>query len=311
MEPIDPQVKTIQPGSGTVMQIELAWGKFRRSILRTLFPGYVRRMSEVRQGEQGGCPFDPIDARDTKYYENQGTYHWPAEHDRYKWRDNLPFVRAGLCELLLIGGGMVLLTAALAYFYWPVAVATGIVTFFIIWFFRDPTRRIPTEPGQIVAPADGKVVLIEEIEDPEIGPAVLIGIFLSIFNVHANRSPMAGRVIGLSYRKGKFLNALRPESARENEQLEIRVEQDGAPYRLMKVRQITGAIARRIVCWVAPGDELSRGEMFGMIKLGSRTELVMPREEGLKIAVQLGQNIKAGSTLMATYAEDQQQGETE
>jgi phosphatidylserine decarboxylase len=130
---------------------------------------------------------------------------------------------------------------------------------------------------------------------------VLIGIFLSVFNVHINRVPVAARVIGLSYRKGKFLNALRPESARENEQLAVRIEENQAPYRRMIVRQITGAIARRIVCWVKPGDELAAGEQFGMIKLGSRTELVLPREEGLQILVRLGDKVQAGSRPLARY----------
>ncbi|MCA9117360.1 MAG: phosphatidylserine decarboxylase [Planctomycetaceae bacterium] len=128
-----------------------------------------------------------------------------------------------------------------------------------------------------------------------------IGIFLSIFNVHINRSPVAARIIGLTYRPGKYLNALRPESARENEQLAIRLESTEAPHRRMIARQITGAIARRIVCWLKPGDEVQRGEQFGMIKLGSRTELVIPREDCLKIHTVLGQTIKAGKTVLAEY----------
>jgi phosphatidylserine decarboxylase len=134
------------------------------------------------------------------------------------------------------------------------------------------------------------------------GPAKKIGIFLSIFNVHINRAPIAGRVIGLRYRPGKYLNALRPESARENEQLAVMLEENQAPFRGMIVRQITGAIARRIVCWLKPGDAVGRGEQFGMIKLGSRTELVIPAEEGLEIRVRLGDNVIAGTTVLASYA---------
>ena len=147
----------------------------------------------------------------------------------------------------------------------------------------------------VVSPADGKVVQIEEIEYDEYigGPALLIGIFLSVFNVHINRVPVAARVIGLTYRKGKFLNAMLPESARENERLTIRIEENAAPHRRMIVRQIAGLIARRIVCWVKPGDELAAGEQFGMIKLGSRTELVVPREAGCTLR-QVGEMVKAG-----------------
>ena len=106
-----------------------------------------------------------------------------------------------------------------------------------------------------------------------------------------DNTAIAGRVIGLKYRPGKYLNALRPESARENEQLGVMIESLDAPWRGVIVRQITGAIARRIVCWLKPGDILGRGELFGMIKLGSRTELILPAESGLKICIQIGQNV--------------------
>jgi len=130
---------------------------------------------------------------------------------------------------------------------------------------------------------------------------VKFGIFLSVFNVHINRSPVAARVIGLSYRRGKFLNAMRPESAKENEQMAVRLEEDAAPHRRMIVRQITGAIARRIVCWISPGEDLERGAQFGMIKLGSRTELVLPRESGLAVDVRVGDHVRAGTSVMARY----------
>ncbi len=304
LQPMDPQVRTIQPGSGYVMQLELIWGKVRRAFLRRFFPGYVQRMRACRRGEQGGCPFDPVDPRDVKYYQNQNTYRWALEDDPFQWRNRLPFVRAGLAELLLMGSFFLALTVLLGWIRWYLAVPPAVVFVLIVWFFRNPVRRIPSAPGVLVSPADGKVVSIQEIMDPEIGPAVEIGIFLSIFNVHVNRASFAGRVLAIRYRPGKFLNALRPESARENEHLELQIEQNEAPYRLIKIRQITGAIARRIVCWVAPGDELQRGEIFGMIKLGSRTELVMPKSNDLNIAVKIGDNVKAGSHILARYAAD-------
>jgi phosphatidylserine decarboxylase len=108
-------------------------------------------------------------------------------------------------------------------------------------------------------------------------------------------------VIGLTYRRGKFLNALRAASARENEQLAVRLQELVPPYRRIVVRQIAGAIARRIVCWLKPGDELARGELFGMIKLGSRTELVIPREPGLKVAVRVGDRVRGGASIIARY----------
>ena len=130
----------------------------------------------------------------------------------------------------------------------------------------------------MVSPADGKVVEITRLEHDEFigGPAVRIGIFLSIFNVHLNRAPVACRVIALRYSPGEFLNALKPESAMRNENMWIGLEEEAPPHRRMVVRQISGAIARRIVCDLRPGEVLGRGQKFGMIKLGSRTELILP-----------------------------------
>jgi phosphatidylserine decarboxylase len=158
----------------------------------------------------------------------------------------------------------------------------------------------------VVAPADGRVFSVREVEqDDELGgPAVIIDIFLSVFNVHINRVPMACRVLEIRYQPGKFLNALRREAARENEAVSVRVESTLQPGRVMRVRQIAGAIARRIVCWVQPGDALPRGGQFGMIKLGSRTELSLPREPGLEICVTEGQKVSAGATIMARYRHD-------
>jgi len=303
LEPLDPYITSIQPGGGICRDIELAWGGLRRWWLRTFRRGYVERMRALRRGDPSGCPFEPLDPRDLKFYRNQTNCHWLPENDPFAWRDRLPFVRVGLTELLLIGGGLALVAAVLAWFYWPAAPIPAILAILVAWFFRDPRRSIPSEAGLVVSPADGKVVTIEEIEhDPYVdGPAVLIGIFLSVFNVHINRVPVASRVIGMTYHRGKFLNALLPASARENEQLHVRIEETAAPHRRMIVRQIAGQIARRIVCWVRPGEALERGQQFGMIKLGSRTELVIPREAGLEISVQVGQKVSAGSTIMARY----------
>jgi phosphatidylserine decarboxylase len=130
---------------------------------------------------------------------------------------------------------------------------------------------------------------------------VIIDIFLSVFDVHINRAPIPCRVVGIRYQPGKFLNALRPEAAQENESLELRLEGTDPPHRALRVRQITGAIARRIVCWARPGDDLPKGSQFGMIKLGSRTELALPKEAGLVICVQKGQKVRAGATVMAHF----------
>ncbi len=298
---MDPLVTTIQPGGGVVMSIELGWGKVRRALLRTFRPGYVKRMLSSRHGTPGPIPFDPVDPRDLKYYRNQPTYWWSASDDPFTWRDSLPFVRAGLAELVLIGGGFLLLALVAGWIWWPLASGPLVLAALVVWFFRDPQRDIPSEPGTVVSPADGKLVQIERIDDPELGKCVQIGIFLSIFNVHANRASLPGRVVAIRYRPGKFLNALRPESAQENENLDVLIENAETPGGKYRIRQITGQFARRIVCWAKPGDLLSRGEMYGMIKLGSRTELIFPDDPGLEITAKIGDKVSAGSSVLARY----------
>ncbi len=302
-ESLDTAIESIQPGGGFCMRVELAWGGIRRWYLRLLRRGYVERMAAVRLGDKSVCPHAVLDPRDVKFYRNQGGYYWRPEDDPFTWRDRLPFARVGLAELILMCGTCLILTAITAWLWWPASFVPAVLGVFFLSFFRDPSRSVPCEPGLVVAPADGKVVEVVELDHDEYigGPAVMVGIFLSVFNVHINRSPVAARVIGLTYRRGKFLNALRAVSARENEQMAVRLEENAAPHRRMVVRQIAGALARRIVCWVAPGEDLERGERFGMIKLGSRTELLLPQELGLEIQVQVGQHVRAGRSVVARY----------
>lgn len=312
--PMDPQLRDIQPGGGIVIRVEQAWGRLRRMWLRWFRGAYVARMAACRRGDFNPCPHEVLDPRDLKFYRNQGGYYWDRHDDPFTWRDNLPFARVGLAELILMAGGSLVVAGSLAAVAARMsgtgktltaflAIAALIAGLLIAWFFRNPRRAIPQQPGLVVSPADGTIVELEEIpHDEQIGgPARKIGIFLSIFNVHINRAPVSGRVIGLRYRPGKYLNALRPESARENEQLAVILETADRSPRLMVVRQITGAIARRIVCWLKPGDFLQRGEQFGMIKLGSRTELLIPVEPGLEIRVKIGDKVRAGSTILAAY----------
>ncbi|MBW3540712.1 MAG: phosphatidylserine decarboxylase [Planctomycetes bacterium] len=316
---MDPQLTSIQPGGGVVIRLEQAWGRVRRWCLKTFRRGYVARMRALRRGDRNGCPHEVLDPRDLKFYRNQRGYWWAREDDPFRWRDRLPFARVGLAELFVLsalyfGTAAVLVTLALvskwegplALTVWTLAAASGALGALVVWFFRNPQRTTPTEPGLIISPADGRVVEVREIEYDEYldGPAVMVGVFLSLLNVHTNRMPVGCRVIGLSYRPGKCLNALRSEASRENECLEIRIEASEEPHRRMIVRQITGAVARRIVCWLKPGDELARGEEFGMIKLGSRAELVLPREPGLELCVGLGDAIRSGSTVLARYGRD-------
>jgi phosphatidylserine decarboxylase len=285
------------------MRLELAWGRIRRAYLKAFRRGYVDRMRTLRRGDYNPCPHEVLDPRDLKFYRNQGGYWWDRAHDPFVWRDRLPFARDGLAELVLFGGTTVVATLLVALVSIPAAIVPAVLALEFFWFFRDPRRTPPPGKDLVLAPADGKVVSIESIPYDEFigGPAVLVGVFLSIFNVHINRAPINSRIIGMTYRRGKFLNALLPESARENERMTLRLEANEAPHRRFVVRQIAGALARRIVCTVSPGEDIEAGARFGMIKLGSRTELVLPAENGLAMEVRVGDHIKAGVTIVARF----------
>jgi phosphatidylserine decarboxylase len=283
------------------MRLELAWGKLRRAYLRRFRRGYLERMRQLRLGECEACPHQILDPRDLKYVRNVCGFHWLQRDDPFAWRDRLPLARVGLAEVLILGGACLLVAAAVASIWWPAGVVALVPLALIVGFFRNPRRRVPADPQAIVAPADGRIVSIVATEDAFVGPAVSVDIFLSIFNVHLNRSPIDATVVGQRYLPGKFFNAMHPQSARENERLELCLRQTSAPFRRLRVAQITGAIARRIVCWTAPGRDLKRGEPFGMIKMGSRTELVLPQDEGLQMLVQTGTQVRAGVTVIARY----------
>ena len=302
-EPLPDNLRSVQPGGGVCYSIELAWGRWRRWFLRKFRPGYVARMAERRRGSAEGAPHELLDPRDLKYCRNLCTADWDEADDRFRWRGRIPLARWGLAELQLMGYPLAALTIAAAAVYWPLAIVPGVLLGLVVWFFRDPPRRVPQAPGLVVSPADGTIAEVVDLEHDEFvgGPAVRIGIFLSIFNVHVNRAPLGSRVIRLKYSPGLFLNAMRPDSALRNENLWIGLEEDAAPHRRLVVRQIAGLFARRIVCNLRPGETIDRGHKFGMIKLGSRTELILPREDGLRIEVRVGEKVRAGASVMARY----------
>jgi phosphatidylserine decarboxylase len=302
-EPVPANLRSVQPGGGVCYRIELAWGRLRRWFLRTFRPAYVRRMSALRRGSTAGAPHEIFDPRDLKYCRNQCDCDWDRSHDLFAWRDKLPFARWGLAELQLMGYPLLAAAVAGGMFRWWLAIGPAVPLAFVLYFFRDPPRRVPTEPGLVVSPADGTVVEVTQLEHDAFagGPAVRIGIFLSIFNVHVNRAPADGRVVRLQYNPGAFLNALDPASAIKNESLWIGFQQQQQPYRRLAVRQIAGLIARRIVCNLRSGERVARGHKFGMIKLGSRTELVLPIEDGLQVLATVGQKVKGGSSVLARY----------
>ncbi len=212
----------------------------------------------------------------------------------------LPFAPWGYRELLTYGlplAAATLLLLVLGGWWVWLAIVPGVLLGFLISFFRDPPRSIPQDPGLFVSPADGRIVEITPLDEYHFfgGPAVRIGIFLSIFDVHVNRTPAEATVLETHYKRGRFRDARDPLSVQENEHQWTGFEQpDGARY---AVRQVSGAIARRIVCAVRPGAALARGERFGMIKFGSRTELIVPA--GIEVTVQVGDRVQGGVTVLA------------
>jgi len=179
----------------------------------------------------------------------------------------------------------------------------GAILIWVLSFFRDPYRICPKDANLLLSPADGRVTDIEIVKEGDyIGEnAIRIGIFLSIFNVHINRSPCNAKVERISYKKGRYKNAASPESGRVNESNNLYIIRRDNPQDRLIVRQISGAIARRIVCATKEGHELSGGEKFGMIKFGSRTELYVPARTDVKCLVQTGDKVKAGQTALVRY----------
>jgi phosphatidylserine decarboxylase len=174
------------------------------------------------------------------------------------------------------------------------ALLLGVVAAFMAFFFRDPERTAPAEAGAIVAPADGRVVDVRTgVDDPFVGVAQAVSIFLSPLDVHINRSPLAGLVVDVTYRPGAKLAAYRREASEQNERTTIAIQGEGAR---VVVRQIAGVLARRIVCRVKPGDKLDTGERFGLIKFGSRTDLIVPAS--VRLRVKPGDRVRGGETVM-------------
>jgi phosphatidylserine decarboxylase len=183
---------------------------------------------------------------------------------------------------------------ALATSNWAWSIAPVLLAAFFLWFFRDPERAIPLEPGLIVSPGDGVVTETAAIETPE-GKRQRISIFLSVFDVHVNRSPIAGVLASVSYRRGRYLNAMNPASADQNEQNIVSVRGEGGVE--ITFIQIAGLLARRIVFNFVEGDTVKRGQRVGLIKFGSRVNVLLPAEA--EVRVKVGQRVKGGSSVLA------------
>ena len=214
---------------------------------------------------------------------------------------------AGLITLVILAGCWYLIRHGHPEWGWSVAGVVVVVFLAFAAFFRNPSRTIPADPAELVGPADGVVRDIEVVEDfnfpPFNGQARRIGIFLSVLNVHVNRAPAELEVESKYYREGEYLDARNSECAKRNEAMTIAGTATAGGKRFpLAVRQISGAIARRIVCPVDPGRKLRKGEVYGMIKFGSRTELYLP-VDGFEINVKVGDRVYGGETVMATVKE--------
>ena len=210
---------------------------------------------------------------------------------RHGWRELL----IGSVVLALLAWGLGWVTPLLALLVLPALV-------FLFAFFRDPERPLPTEQHAVVSPADGVVSDITQLDhDPLIGgPAVRIGIFLSVFNVHVNRSPCDGKVLSVTYKTGKFINAMRHnEASDDNESNTIVLAEPNGDRPVAVVKQIVGLIARRIVCTAKVDQTIRRGERIGMIKFGSRTELTLAGWLEPEVKVKVGQSVRGASDVLA------------
>ena len=206
-----------------------------------------------------------------------------------------PEGRIIVLPLFLLTGLILYLTVSMGTSFTLVGIAFGLLVF-CLNFFRDPVRNVPAGKNLILAPADGKIVKLIEVDDPEIGESQLVSIFLNVFNVHANRMPIEGTFTDVKYHKGKFMAAFDHKASDENERTEITII---SKVGTLKVKQIAGLIARRILCYAKNGESMEMGGRLGFIRFGSRTDLILPKH--VKLSVKLGQKVVGNKTIMGTF----------
>jgi phosphatidylserine decarboxylase len=212
----------------------------------------------------------------------------------------IPLARYAFREVLLIGGTALMATVLAAILVWYVAPVFALELAFVVWFFRDPSRRTPEGPGLLVAPADGKVVEVAEVEEPQFlrTRTHKIAIFMSPLNVHVNRVPCDGTVEAVVHQPGRHRHAGTGAASAGNEAVAMTLVAGGTK---VLVRQVAGALARRIVCAAAVGERLTRGARYGMIKFGSRVEVYVPVDSGFEVAVEPGQSVRGAETILGRF----------
>lgn len=208
-------------------------------------------------------------------------------------KEGIPFI---LIAAAVAGGAFALANSRRSFALWVLAFLLTVIALWVAYFFRDPERTGPRGEKLVIAPADGRIVLITEVDEPSFihGRALRISIFMNVFNVHVNRYPVDGTVRYVHYNPGKFLNAAVEKSSLENEQMSVGLE--SGPFRIL-VRQIAGLVARRIVTYSKDGDVVQQGERFGLIRFGSRVDVFVPTNSTVK--VKIGDTTMSGTSVLA------------
>jgi phosphatidylserine decarboxylase len=198
-------------------------------------------------------------------------------------KDGLPFVIVPLAAAAL----------AFALGYWYVGLPLAAVALFMAYFFRDPRRDAPADADLVVSPADGRVTRVSPLDQNDPQSPTVVSIFLSVFDVHVNRAPIAGEITDVTYTKGRFMIATRADASLVNEQNSLTIR---GPRLTVVCKQIAGVLARRIVCWKKAGDRLTLGERFGLIKFSSRTDLILPPE--VEVQVKVGDRVRGAVSVI-------------
>lgn len=295
-------VRDAQPGGGLLMWLRRRGGAVRRAFLRCLRPHYAATMQARFSGGCADCPHDLVDGRDLLWVQNVCGRRLPPEHTISPFRDRCGLVRLGRPELAAAAGASAALLAASWFVVpWFAPLALGPLAF-ALWFFRDPERVPPRDDTLLLSPADG---VVDDLREEPFGPffaepALRIGIYLSVFDVHVQRAPCAAVVGRCEHRPGRRVPTVRVGVTDANEQLLTWFHRDDGLE--LGVRQVAGPLARRVCSVLGAGDVVAAGQRFGLIKFGSRCELWVPLAAAGERLLALGQRVRAGETPLMRVA---------
>lgn len=266
-------------------------------------------MHGIRQGMCENCGHEVIDSRDLKLWRNVCGYWFQADDSVHLYRSRFGLARAGLAEVAFSSLlALISLTGLSAWAYaaeqswlWLAGIPIAYLWFHALRFFRDPVRATPDNPRALVSPSDGVITDMHEVDDADFPGrrAFRVSIYLSPWDVHLNRNPIDATVAAVRYFPGRFLNARHEKCAIQNEQLWVDLERGG---RVIRIKQISGAMARRLVCWLKPGDQVRVGERYGMIKFGSRSDILVSADDEFVVALKVGDRVYAGESVILEFA---------